>query len=218
MPARVIWLARHASRLDFADPGWAGRSPRAHDPPLSPAGHGEARAVARRLTREPIAHLFCSPFLRCVETARPLARRLGLAIRIEPGLSEWLNREWFPDFPDVLPPAELARRAPEIDPSYAARGAARYGESGEEALLRSGRVARRLAAEFAGDLLLVGHGASVLGATLGLLGEASASAEGRALPELPYACLTRLVQRGDAWRLDLRGDTAHLRDADAPSD
>jgi broad specificity phosphatase PhoE len=208
--ARVIWIARHASRLDFADPEWAKRSPRPHDPPLSPAGGGQARALARRLEREPIAHLFSSPFLRCIETARSVAARLGLAIKIEPGLSEWLNREWFPSFPDVLPLAELICRAPEIDASYAPRGEARYGESGEEALSRSGRVARRLASEFAGDLLFVGHGASVLGAATGLLEEAGSSEATEALPEPPYACLIKLVDQGDGWQLELRGDTAHL--------
>ena len=68
MPARVIWIARHASRLDFADREWAKRSPRPHDPPLSPAGASEALALARRLSRESIDYLFSSPFLRCVET------------------------------------------------------------------------------------------------------------------------------------------------------
>jgi broad specificity phosphatase PhoE len=212
MPARVIWIARHASRLDFADREWAKRSPRPHDPPLSLAGASEALALARRLSRESIDFLFSSPFLRCVETARPVATHLRLAIKIEPGLSEWLNREWFPSFPDVLPLAELMRHAPEIDASYSPRGEARYGESGEEALLRSGRAARRLAGEFAGNLLFVGHGASVLGAAVGLLGEGSAMGSGEKLPELPYACLIKLMEHGDGWRLELRGDTAHLRE------
>jgi broad specificity phosphatase PhoE len=212
MAGRVIWIARHASRLDFSDPEWAQGSSRPHDPPLSPAGRLEAEALACRLARASIAHLFSSPFLRCVETAQPVAARLGLPIKIEPALSEWLNRAWFPSFPDVLPVAELARRFPEVDRGYAARGEARYGESGEEALVRSAHAARRITREFAGDLLLVGHGASVLGAASGLLGDAQRFDGGEALPELPYACLVELVDEGAGWRLVLRGDVSHLRD------
>jgi len=208
----VIWIARHARRLDFDDPSWAARAERPHDPPLSPAGEREAQALARRLEPEPIAHLFSSPFLRCIQTAHAVATRLGLAIRVEPGLSEWLNRDWFPSFPDVLPLAELARRAPEIDDSYAARGSARYGESGEEALLRSARVARRLASEFPGDLLLVGHGASVIGAVSGLLGELGSAGVRESLRELPYASLVQLVERGATWTLGRCADTEHLRE------
>ena len=211
MAALAIWIARHASRLDFADPEWAQHSSRPHDPPLSPVGRLEAEALACRLERESIAHLFSSPFLRCVETAQPVAARLRLAIKSEPALSEWLNRAWFPSFPDVLPVADLARHYPEVDRGYAARGEAHYGESGEQALERAAHVARRITCEFAGDLLLVGHGASVLGAASGLLGEAHRWDRGGGFPELPYACLVVLVDEGAGWRLVLQGDVSHLR-------
>jgi broad specificity phosphatase PhoE len=203
---RRVWIARHASRLDFAEPAWAHSAPRPDDPPLSPAGRREACAIARRLEREPIAHLFSSPFLRCVETAEPIAERLRLRIRVEDGLSEWLNREWFPRVPELLSLEDLARRVPAIDLAYGSRGAARHRESGEEALARSGAVARRLVREFAGDLVLVGHGASVLGATAGLLGK-----EGESLPlDLPYACLFCLVEEDGRFRLEQRASTSHL--------
>lgn len=140
-----------------------------------------------------------------------MAERLGLAIRIEPGLSEWLNVEWFPQPPDVLPPSELRRFAPAIDLSYRPRGGARYGESGLDALRRSGDVIGRLAAEFGGDFVVVGHGASVLGAAAALLGIAPESAEASPIGELPYGSISKLVERDGAWRLELRADTSHLR-------
>jgi broad specificity phosphatase PhoE len=207
---RSIWLVRHASRRDFDDPGWAVHAARPDDPPLSTAGRREAEALAERLAGEGIAHLFCSPFLRCVETAAPIAGRLDLPIALEEGLSEWLNPAWFPAPPQTAPIAELAARVPAVDPRHASRGRARYGESGEEALLRAGDTARRLVEDFGGDLLLVGHGASVIGAAAGLLGIAPARV-GSVLPEPPYGSLSRLAATGGGWRLALAADTAHLR-------
>jgi broad specificity phosphatase PhoE len=192
---RTLWIARHARRRDFDDPEWARRAPRPHDPPLSAAGRRQARALADRLAGVGMAHLFSSPFLRCVETAAPIAERLGVAIRIERGLSEWLNAEWFPEPPELLPLAVLARRFPRVDATHRTRGAARYGESGPDALRRSGETARRLVAEFEGSLVLVGHGASVLGATAALCGRAPEE-----VPELAYGGLVRLVWQGDRWK------------------
>jgi broad specificity phosphatase PhoE len=208
--SRSIWLVRHASRLDFDDPGWAARAARPADPPLSAAGRREAEALAWRLAGERIAHLFCSPFLRCVETAAPIAGRLDLPIALEEGLSEWLNPAWFPAPPQTAPIAELVARVPAVDARHTSRGSARYGESGEEALLRSGDTARRLVEEFAGDLLLVGHGASVIGAAAGLLGVAPGRV-GSVLPEPPYASIWRITAAERGWRLALAADIAHLR-------
>jgi broad specificity phosphatase PhoE len=208
---RCVWLARHADRQDFADPRWAATADRPFDPPLSALGRRQALALARRLAREPLAHLFSSPFLRCAETASPIADALELAIALDDGLSEWLNREWFPERPVLLGPAAAARRFARIDRLYRSRGSAQYGESGEAALQRAGLLARHLVSEFSGDLLLVGHGASVLGAAAALLGTRIGPAGGPLPSELPTASLTKLVQQPDTtWRLVLRADTSHL--------
>jgi broad specificity phosphatase PhoE len=192
--ARTLWIARHASRRDFDDPGWARRATRPFDPPLSARGRREAAAMAERLAGEGVLRLFSSPFLRCMQTAAALAAHLDLAIAVEPGLSEWLNRAWFAQPPELLALPELARRFP-VDVAYRARGTARHGESGEEALRRSGDTARRLAAEFEENLVLVGHGASVLGAIASLTGVAPEQAG-----PLGYGCLIELVRVGPRWR------------------
>jgi len=216
-PERSVWIARHASRLDFEDPSWRERAPRPHDPPLSGAGEREARALAQRLAVERVDALFASPFLRCAQTAGFAAEALGLAIRLEPGLSEWQTPEWFPEPPRLLAPAELASRGLRIDLGYRPRGGARYGESGIEALRRSGDTARRLVADFPGDLVLVGHGASVLGATAALLGIAPETvAETAPLPDSPYAGLVQLVA-GAAGTGDGRPRAAEGSDASGGS-
>jgi len=59
------------------------------DPPLSDTGHAQAEAVAEWLAVERIDRVYSSPLRRALETARPLAKRLGLEIEIEPRVSEY---------------------------------------------------------------------------------------------------------------------------------
>lgn len=205
-----VCIARHGIRLDFADPEWFKTAARPYDPPLAPAGVMQARELAQRLHTERIAHIFSSPFLRCVETASEIASLLELPIEIEPGLSEWLNAAWFDALPPLLPLATLRQRFPRIDASYTGRGKATFAESGEDALRRSGDTALRLIADFPGNLLLIGHGASVLGATAALLHTPLKQA-GRLLPPIRCCALVKLTERApDQWVLELAGDVAHL--------
>lgn len=58
------------------------------DTPLSPRGHVQAAALARRLATQPIDALWSSDLPRAWQTAEPIARATGLAIRPWPGLQE----------------------------------------------------------------------------------------------------------------------------------
>jgi broad specificity phosphatase PhoE len=207
--SRVVWIVRHGERRDFADPTWARCAARPEDPPLAPSGVAQARALARRLRGERITHLFSSPFLRTMETAQQVAAALDLRIKVEPGLSEWLSPAWFPQPPRLLSLDELGRRFPRLERTYRARGSAQYGESGDAALARSGATVRRLVDDFRGHLLIVGHGASVLGATAGLLA-VGVDAVRPALGSMPCASLVKLVRHGATWVIELASDTAHL--------
>jgi broad specificity phosphatase PhoE len=217
---RTLWLIRHAHRLDWADPCWARTAERPHDPPLSDTGRQQARRIAQRLAAVPIAHIFVSPFLRTIETAVPLAAVHGLPMAIEPGFSEWLNVAWFPEPPETAPLSKLRARFP-IDCGYRPRATARYGESGREALDRAGKTMRQLLRDFDGNLVIVGHGASVLGAARSVLGTdepgPDQSAQGDdgerddqddpvALPpglprELPHGCIIRIERYRGEWHL-----------------
>ncbi|NJL89315.1 MAG: histidine phosphatase family protein [Coleofasciculaceae cyanobacterium SM2_1_6] len=201
--SKTIWIARHANRLDFVHPEWFLTAELPYDPPLSEDGLYQAGQLAQRLSQEPIAHIFASPFLRTIQTAHQVAEALALPLKLESGLSEWLNPEWMPDMPDRHSLADLQAQFPRIDPSYVSRVVPEFPETGEIALSRAGQTARLLAEEFSGDLLLVGHGASVMGATTGILGtpvQVNAS----------LCCLIKLVQRQQHWSIELNGDTSHL--------
>jgi probable phosphoglycerate mutase len=64
------------------------------DPPLSPAGQDQARAVAERLAGEPLTALFVTGLARTVQTAAPLAERIGLDPVVVPDLREVRLGEW----------------------------------------------------------------------------------------------------------------------------
>ena len=61
---------------------------RPHDPPLRADGIAQARAVADRLALEGITRIVSSPMTRALQTAQPLAERLGLAIETIDGWAE----------------------------------------------------------------------------------------------------------------------------------
>ena len=202
---QTVWIARHANRLDFVNPDWFLTAQRRYDPPLSDDGVVQAQQLAQRLKGEGIAHIFASPFLRTVQTANQVAEVLDLPIKLESGLSEWLNPVWMETTPERLSIEALAELFPRIDLSYTSRVVAEYPEIGEKALERSGETARRLADEFREDILLVAHGASLVGATMGLVGGVT-----RAEVNAALCCLVKIVRQEQKWTMELNGDTSHL--------
>ena len=65
-----------------------GHRERPHDPPLRADGRRQAAAVATLLTEEGVTAIVASPMQRAQDTARPLAERLGLAVRTIDGWAE----------------------------------------------------------------------------------------------------------------------------------
>jgi broad specificity phosphatase PhoE len=200
---QTVWIARHGNRLDFVNPEWFNTAERPYDPPLSEDGFVQAKQLGQRLVGEGIMHIFASPFLRTVQTANQVADALDLPIKLESGLSEWLNPAWMKTEPERLPIEVLQEQFPRIDPSYTSLVMAKYPETSEMVLDRTAQTARRLTAEFSEDMLLVGHGASVVGTAQGLVG---------GTPEINAAlcCLVKLVRQGQEWVMELNGDTSHL--------
>ncbi len=64
------------------------------DPPLDPVGVEQADRLANRLAGENIAAIYVTTLRRTVETAAPLAKRLGIAPSVEPELREVFLGEW----------------------------------------------------------------------------------------------------------------------------
>ncbi|MEQ8998571.1 MAG: histidine phosphatase family protein [Coleofasciculus sp. B1-GNL1-01] len=200
---QTLWIARHGNRLDFVNPDWFNTAERPYDPPLSDDGVGQARELGERLKGETIKHIFASPFLRTVQTANQVAQILDLPIKMEAGLSEWLNPEWMRTEPERLSVEELQQRFPCIDSGYTSRVIPQYPETNEKVLERTAQTARLLTTEFGDDILLVGHGASVVGATWGLI-------PGQPEVNAALCCLVKLMRHEEKWVMELNGDTSHL--------
>jgi len=199
----TVWIARHGNRLDFVNPEWFNTAKRPYDPPLSEDGILQAKQLGQRLVGEKIAHIFASPFLRTVQTANQVAELLDLPIKLESGLSEWLNREWMNSQPERLPMEVLQERFPRIDPSYTSCVMAHYPETHEMVIKRTSETVHHLTTEFSEDILLIGHGASVVGTTWGLV-------TGKPQVNASLCCLVKLVRQEQQWVMELNGDTSHL--------
>ena len=111
MTSHDVYLTRHGARIDKEDRGWLAKAGhgRSDDPHLSSAGEQAAEELAAHLSTGNIQHIVCSPFFRCLQTAAPVARRLGLPIKVEYGICEILLQ--FP--PGLLEPAALRAAIPD---------------------------------------------------------------------------------------------------------
>ena len=203
--SQTVWIARHANREDFVNPGWFNSAERPYDPPLSADGLVQAGQLAQRLKDSRIAQIFASPFLRTTQTAHILAETLDLPLKLEWGLCEWLNPDWMDSAPETQSLESLAAQFPRIDMGYQSRIKPKYPETEDECMGRAGEIARLLAAESTEDIMLLGHGASVLGMTMGLVAGLAATDINATL-----CCLMKVVRQEEKWIMELNGDTSHL--------
>lgn len=86
----TILLIRHGEN-SMVGKRLAGRLPDVH---LNDRGKQQALQLAEALCTAPIKAIFSSPLERAVETAQPLAQRLGLPVQLAPGLIELGYGDW----------------------------------------------------------------------------------------------------------------------------
>jgi broad specificity phosphatase PhoE len=206
LKTNTIWIARHGERIDFADKSWKTNAERPHDPYLSEKGGLQAQRLAQRLAGEGITHIFASPFLRTLQTACPVAESLNLPINAEPGLAEWLNPQWFsiaPTYPQAQAHPQLFAR---VDQTYTAAVTPTYPETWAEFEARTSKTIDLLIDRYAGNILLVGHGATMTAVAQTLV-------SGKPRVSTPLCGLTLVTHQQDKWTLALNGDIAHLKDS-----
>ena len=88
-------LFRHGNN-DAVGNWFAGRTPGVH---LNQEGRAQAERIADRFASAPIKAIYSSPLERAMETATPLAARLGLPVQaheglIEVGCGDWTRRRF----------------------------------------------------------------------------------------------------------------------------
>jgi probable phosphoglycerate mutase len=86
-----LFLIRHGENEWVTTHRLAGRTPGVH---LNDKGREQAQFLAERLSNQPISAVYSSPLERCIETARPLAGKLGLPVLAEEGVLEVDYGEW----------------------------------------------------------------------------------------------------------------------------
>lgn len=204
---QTVWIARHGNRLDFVNPSWFSTAQRRYDPPLSEDGLLQAKQLGQRLKSEKIAHIFTSPFLRTIQTANEVAEVLDLPIKLEAGLSEWHNPHWMSEPPEIHPKDLLEAEYPRIDWCYSSRIRPQYPEMEQTMMDRMANIIQELIRDYSQDILLIGHGASVMGITQGLIGETPSF-------KASLCCLVKLVKVEEHWELALKGDTSHLSETE----
>src|SRR5437763_14225440 len=202
-----ILLIRHGQSEAFVDgtpfPLAGGHG----DPALSPDGEAQARRLAGRLAAAGIGAIYVSTLRRTAQTAAPLAARLGLDPRVEPGLREvhlgdwegglyrkmvaqrhplvlqaWTEERW-----DVIPGAEPAAR-------FAARPRA---------------AVERIAQGHPGQVVAVVTHGGVIGQVLAIAARSSPFA----FVAADNASISRLLVTDGRWIVRTFNDTAHLEPA-----
>jgi len=192
-----------------------------HDPELLPLGHEQAQALADALTAlyPDVRAIYASPFIRCLQTSKPIARAyIGTHVRVEYGICELMAEGWLQD-ENPLPHLAFVQKdfpqrkdTPPIDRAYRSAPVPTFpdcigiptGDSGRAVCLERHRVVlRAIEKEFAGTggtVIIVGHGA-----THDFLTEAACPAE---LPEevktphcVANCSVTTLVRWGGSWYL-----------------
>jgi broad specificity phosphatase PhoE len=228
-----LWVVRHGERADVADQDWWETAERPHDPPLTERGLRQATAAGRALSGQPIRYIYSSPFRRCVQTACQIAEALGggLCVKIEPGLGELLNEDWF-DFPEPNArsgcPVDAgmstdalvaifgadridATHEPLFDVSERGEPCSRsdlfsWPEQWHEGMARYLSTLRTLQ-EVAPYSVLVTHGAGVQACAESVEGIDMNATE----TEINYCCLTQLHrQGGSAWKCAVLAAHKHI--------
>jgi broad specificity phosphatase PhoE len=81
-------LLRHGQSEFNLHFGATKRDPGIPDPKLTDLGHEQAQAASMALAGEDIRRIIASPYTRALQTATPIAQRLGLPITITPTVRE----------------------------------------------------------------------------------------------------------------------------------
>lgn len=84
---------------------------------LSPLGDRQVHALVQRFASTTITAIYSSPFLRCIQTAVPIAEALNLPVRLHPELCEYHHLDPGTPVDTSLATAEtIAKRHPQVVP------------------------------------------------------------------------------------------------------
>ena len=163
-----LFLVRHAQSLNNARP----QRERIPDPPLTDVGHRQCDFLAERIRSLQLSRLFCSPFLRTLQTAEHICRAADISVEVRtvlheqggcisgwnldtyvgrPGMNHVEIRARFPDFhvsPEIDSEGWWGSKPFEVEQVARRRAAQLYAQTIEEFASTSDRVAYVMHGEF----------------------------------------------------------------------
>uniref|UniRef100_A0A3Q2GQP3 Ubiquitin associated and SH3 domain containing Ba n=1 Tax=Cyprinodon variegatus TaxID=28743 RepID=A0A3Q2GQP3_CYPVA len=187
------------------------------DCPITVFGSTQARLVGEALleSNTAIDFVYCSPSLRCIQTAQNIL--LGLQqeaktkIRVEPGLFEWTK--WVPGtcLPAWIPPVDLGAANLSVDTTYRPHipvSKLTVSESYDTYISRSFQVTREILAEcksLGNTVLIVAHASSLEACTRQLQGLSPQNSKDfiqvvRKIPYLGFCACEEMGETG-VWQL-----------------
>lgn len=159
----LLYLIRHGESLFNAERRIQGQS----DVELSPLGHRQSDAVAAELANFPINAIYASPLRRAMETAQPIAKRLGLMIQTDDRLKE-INAGMFQELKwdeiEHLHPAEAVHWKSQ-EPDFVIPG----GESRRQLMARARTAFEAIRETGLPQVVIVSHGGTMAAALKSLL-------------------------------------------------
>jgi probable phosphoglycerate mutase len=174
------------------------------DPALDPVGERQAQALADRLASEPIAAIYVTTLQRTVQTAAPLAARLGLTPVVEPDLREVRLGDW--------EGAAFRRHITEAHPIALQMFAEQRwdvipgAETTDGFRTRVQRGLSRIALAHPNQRVAV----VVHGGVISMMMAIATGAENFAFAGADNASISQVVVLGDRWIVRRFNDTAHL--------
>ncbi|KAM4546360.1 ubiquitin-associated and SH3 domain-containing protein B [Fundulus diaphanus] len=187
------------------------------DCPITVFGSTQARLVGEALleSHTKIDFIYCSPSLRCVQTAHHILQGLQLEattkIRVEPGLFEWTKWVSGTCLPAWIPPAELAAANLSVDTTYRPHipvSKLTVSESYDTYISRSFQVTREILTEcknLGNTVLIVAHASSLEACTRQIQGLSPQNSKDfvqvvRKIPYLGFCACEEMGETG-VWQL-----------------
>ena len=183
------------------------------DSPITEIGLYQAKLTGMGLKQQGISiqHVYCSPALRCVQTADAILDGLQadhtVTLKLENGLYEWLA--WcHGEMPKFMSVEDLYLFGMRVDKHYKPKvqlGEMNMKETSSEFYKRMYNITRILLKESAkGNVMFVGHAASLEAATRQLVGHKPRPAQEfvKIVQKVPYCGLSMAQETtGGGWEL-----------------
>ncbi|XP_077578642.1 ubiquitin associated and SH3 domain containing Bb isoform X1 [Stigmatopora nigra] len=242
-PKRSLFVCRHGERMDVVFgkhwlslcsdskgryvrsnlnmpptlPLWGTQRDYDMDAPVTVFGSTQARLVGEAFSEGNIVidFVYCSPALRCVQTAQNMLKGMQLdgklKIRVEPGLFEWTKWVFGSSLPAWITPADLAATHFSVDTTYRPLipiSKLTVSESYESYMSRSHQVTKEILSDCkstGNNVLIVAHASSLEACTRQLQGFIPRNAKYfiQVVRKIPYLGLCSCEELGNSgqWQM-----------------